>query len=137
MLMGLECAAGRGKDGSPADEQGGTKRAVETDLCGQEDGGSWKKVVPLLLAIIATLDDGLREVEAIAQGGDASNSRKRGGKTSGGRFLEAVADYLELRRAERHLLVVEVVHHILSLHLGEGLTAECIPLALSEPTSCP
>jgi hypothetical protein len=82
-----------------------------------ESEGSWRRMVPLLLALVVTLDHALETIQVSADVGRTATQLAVG--TGGGRYIEAVADYLDLTAKQQQVLREQVAQDLLAAELGE------------------
>jgi hypothetical protein len=104
-----------GQDGAQAADR--AQRMAVLSATGKE--GTWQRMVPLILAVVVTLDHALETIQISADDGRTSTQAASG--RGGGRYVEAVADYLDLTAQQRQALREQVAQDLLAAELGEEL----------------
>jgi len=108
-----------GQDGAQAADQ-----AQGMTLLATENEGSWRRVVPLLLVMVVMLDHALETIQVSADEGRNPTQVTVG--RGGGRYIETVADYLDLTAQQRQDLREQVAQDLLAAELGEDLAGEAV-----------
>jgi hypothetical protein len=84
-----------------------------------DEEASWRRMVPLLLCLVVTLDHALEAIQVSAD--ESQTATQITLARGGGRYIEAVADYLALTAQQRQVLREQVAQDLLTAELGEEL----------------